>query len=314
MRLLADSTLQNLPALFPSPFKLTLYHTQRELQSLLPTNDILLCRSTLKITAQLLAGSPIQCVATASSGIDHIDSTYLNEHGIKLFDAKGCNANAVADYIVATLAFLYKNSLLIGKKAGVIGIGEVGSQVVTRLRTIGFDVVCYDPLREIVDHSYPYRSLNELSTCDLLCVHANLHTSSPYPSSKLLNADFLAQLQPGTTIINAARGGIVDEDALLTTAKPITYCTDVYTNEPMINSNIINFATLCTPHIAGHSIEAKIGAVLKLSQHLHHFYGFPLPTAKRSTQTITTNLLLKINYILQENIIFGKKKYTIKML
>lgn len=278
MKILADATLPNLSTLFAAPFRLTLYNAPSELPDLLPTHDILLCRSTLKVTAQLLAGSQIQCVATASSGIDHIDSTYLKNNGVALFDAKGCNANAVADYVVATLAFLYRQGLIIGNKAGVIGVGKVGGQVVTRLRSMGFNVICYDPLRAQLDTFYSYCSLTELITCDVLCVHANLHSSPPYPSANLITTDFLAQLRPGTSIINAARGGIINEEDLLKLEKSITYCTDVYHHEPKINPKIIDFSTLCTPHIAGHSIEAKNDAVLKVSQQLHRYYGLPAPT------------------------------------
>lgn len=278
MKILADATLPHLSALFTPSFNLTLYNTQNELPHLLPTHDILLCRSTLSVTAELLADSQIQCVATASSGIDHIESDFLKKQGIHLFDAKGCNANAVADYVVATLAFLSRNGRLIGNKAGIIGMGEVGTRVMARLQEAGFNVVCFDLPRAARDNHYDYCTLTELTTCDLLCIHANLHTTPPHPSANLLAADFLDQLKPNTVIINAARGGIVNEEALLQTNIPITYCTDVYNIEPTINAKLVDFATLCTPHIAGHSIEAKDAAVLKISQQLHHHYGLPTPT------------------------------------
>lgn len=273
MNILVDATLPHVVELFGSPFRISLYKTPEEAHNLLPGHDILLCRSTLNVTAEFLAGSSIQCVATASSGVDHIDIDYLKNQGIRLLDAKGCNARAVADYVVATLARLYTNNLVLGNKAGVIGVGVVGSQVVRRLQAAGFEVICFDPLRETLDTDYDYRPLADLQTCDLLCVHANLHNEPPYPSVNLLSTDFLSRLKPGTIIINAARGGIINEDALLTIKSPITYCTDVYLNEPAVNGKIIDFATLCTPHIAGHSIEAKSDAVVKISQQLHQHFG-----------------------------------------
>jgi erythronate-4-phosphate dehydrogenase len=282
MKLLADATLPHLRALFTPSFSLTLYHRQDELTDLIPTHDILLCRSTLKVTEQLLSGSTIQCVATASSGIDHIDNDYLKKNKIPLFDAKGCNASAVADYVVATLAFLYQTGRIGGTKAGVIGVGEVGTRVIARLQSMGFDVICYDPIKAELDTHYSYRSLAELTTCDLLCVHANLHQSPPYPSANLLSADFLTKLKPGTVIINAARGGIINEEDLLKVGKSIVYCTDVYQGEPAINPELVDFSTLCTPHIAGHSIEAKNAAVLQISQQLHHYYGFIPPSTQVS--------------------------------
>ncbi len=278
MKILADATLPNLATLFGEPFALTLYNTQDDLPDLLPMHDILLCRSTLKVTAGLLRNSPIQCVATASSGLDHIDLNYLKQNNIALFDAKGCNASAVADYVVSTLASLHCKSKIIGHKAGVIGVGEVGTRVVARLMAAGYDVICFDPFKANLNDHYPYCSLAELIKCDVLCVHANLHQSYPHPSFHLLGADFLARLKPGTIIINAARGGIVDEEALLRLSNPITYCTDVYNGEPKIRTEIIEFSTLCTPHIAGHSIEAKQAAIISVCQQLYQHYGATLKT------------------------------------
>ena len=279
MKILADATLPNLTTLFKEPFVLTLYNRQDEIAALLPTHDILLCRSTLNVTAELLANSPIQCIATASSGIDHIDSNYLQQHHIALFDAKGCNAQAVADYVTSTLAFLYCKSKIPGYKAGIIGIGEVGSRVANRLVAAGFDVICYDPFKAKTNTLLTYRDLDELTKCDVICIHANLHDRSPYPSANLIGSDFLNQLKPKTIIINAARGGILNEKSLLNLTIPITYCTDVYNKEPAINAEIVKFATLCTPHIAGHTIEAKKAAVIRLSQQIHDYYGQTMPTS-----------------------------------
>lgn len=279
MKILADATLPHLFLLFKDPFTLTLYNSQSELPDLLPNHDILLCRSTLTVSEKLLANSQIQCVATASSGIDHVDQMYLCNRKIQLFDAKGCNAAAVADYVVATLASLDQNGLSIGKRAGVIGVGEVGTRVAVRLKAAGFNVICFDPLKTMLAAQYERCSLSELSTCDVLCVHANLHHVDPYPSANLLSMGFLQSLKPGTTIINAARGGVVNEEALLKVTVPLTYCTDVYLNEPAINADVVDFATRCTPHIAGHSIESKHAAIISLSKQLHQHFGYPFQPA-----------------------------------
>ncbi len=279
IKIIADASLPSLSALFPPPFVITPYQNPAQLPDLLANQEILLCRSTLQVDAKLLANSSIKCVATASSGTDHIDGTYLTQHNIRLFDARGTNARAVADYVVATLAALHPIEKPIGTLAGVIGVGEVGSRVVARLLAAGYHVICFDPLKAQHDARYAYCTLMDLTACDVLCIHANLHESAPYPSRHLLNAAFLAQLKSGVTIINAARGGIIDEEALLTSTKPITYCTDVYSGEPAVDPRIVNFSTVCTPHIAGHSIEAKHGAVLHVSQQLHQHYGLTAPPA-----------------------------------
>ncbi len=290
VKILADASLPGLDASFKKPFKLTSYQNKQMLMDALPYHDVLLCRSTLKVNAALLKNSKLSCVATASSGVDHIDKDYLKTQNIALFDAKGCNAEAVADYVLATLAYLKIHNKISGSgmRAGVVGAGEVGSRVIQHLKALGFKVFAYDPLKP----NFASCTFEALTHCDVLCIHANLHNTKPYPTKNLLNTAFFEALKPNTVIINAARGGIIDETELLSTQKNIIYCTDVYLNEPSINPEIINYATLCTPHIAGHSIEAKQNAVIHLSQKLHaHFsltYSLRTPTCSGYPDNIKT--------------------------
>lgn len=266
--ILADASLPDLASAFPAPFQLHYYQKQSEIGSVLKGMQVLLCRSTLSIDEGFFTQHTLQYVATASSGIDHLNADYLLHHQIGIIDAKSCNAQAVADYVVSSIAYLQQKNLLQGKFAGVMGYGEVGKRVVKRLKALGFDVLIYDPFLGFFD---------DLKQCDLLCIHANRHNTQPYPSQNSLNDSFLSDLKPGTVIINAARGGIVDEQALLRHQDTVIYCTDVYSNEPHVNPALIDYATLCTPHIAGHSIEAKQRAIQILSTKLHHAYSLPSP-------------------------------------
>lgn len=265
MKILADASLPGLQQAFPKPFELSFYNNANELPVLLKNQQALICRATLKVNENLLKGHALSYVATASSGTDHIDSFYLNNNAIQLIDAKGSNAVAVADYVIATLAYLQQYKNFAGSKAAVIGVGEVGSKVVKRLGATGMEVLCYDPFKP----EFKNKTLQEIVDCDLITIHANLHDEQPYPSRHLFNGSLLKQLKPYTVIINAARGGIVDEDALLEQKNSLIYCTDVFLNEPKVNSKIIERATLCTPHIAGHSIEAKYRAIEMISKKLH---------------------------------------------
>lgn len=270
MNILADASLPGLDEAFPKPFCMTKYHHPEEICDLLANQDVLLCRSTLKVNQSLLKNHQLRYVATASSGIDHLDQKWLKSQHIQIIDAKGSNATSVADYVVSCLAYLDKQQLILGKKAGIIGLGSVGAQVLARLRADDFHLVAYDPLKEIRElNAFKSCSLKELYQVDVLCIHAELHEDLPYPSHNLIDQDFLEKLKPGCILINAARGGIVNELALLSIQKPLIYCTDVYLNEPDIDRQIIEKATLCTPHIAGHSLEAKYLAVAMISGVLH---------------------------------------------
>jgi erythronate-4-phosphate dehydrogenase len=277
MKVLADASLPGLIEAFPEPFQLTLYHHPDEIARLIPGQDALLCRSTLKVNQSLLKNYQPRYVATASSGTDHLDHCWLESQNIKVIDAKGCNARSVADYVIASVAYLQKQQLIQGKKAGIIGYGKVGTLVASRLQAARFQTVLYDPLKELREpHSFKSCALDDLYSVDLLCIHAELHGTQPYPSKDLINSAFLSKLNPGTVIINAARGGIVNEEDLLRTEK-LTYCTDVYLNEPAVDERIIDKSTLSTPHIAGHSLEAKYIAVAMVSERLHQIAGVPNP-------------------------------------
>jgi erythronate-4-phosphate dehydrogenase len=273
MNILADGSLPGLVTAFPSPFRLTTYSSAYEIPTLLPKQDVLLCRSTLQVNEHLIDNATLRYVATASSGTDHIDKNYMERRKIQVLDAKGSNARAVADYVVSCLAYLSNQQIALGQKAGVIGMGCVGSRVAERLKALGFQLVTYDPLKT----SFKSHALEDLYACDVICIHPELHTNNDYPSFDLINHTFLDHLRPNCVLINASRGGVVNENDLLYSTKPMIYCTDVYLNEPSPNPNIIDMATLCTPHIAGHSLEAKYKAVSQISEQLHAVLGLPTP-------------------------------------
>lgn len=280
MKILADASLPGLTKAFPKPFELTTYHQAAELKSLLPGQDILLCRANLQINADLLAAQSLRFIATASSGTDHIDKNILTQKNIQLIDAKGANASAVADYVCACLAYLLTTNKLAGRKAGIIGLGKVGEKVRDRLSALDFSLALYDPPKALVDEQFRSCNLEDLRTCDLICIHAELQDSLPYPSRNLLDHAFLYALKDHCVIINAARGDIVNEEALLSISKPLLYCTDVYSKEPAINPAIVERAYLCTPHIAGHSLEAKFLAVAQVSKALHEAFGLTPPASE----------------------------------
>ncbi|MBA2650130.1 MAG: 4-phosphoerythronate dehydrogenase [Legionella sp.] len=277
MNILADASLNGLSEAFPAPFVITTYKQEDEITVLLRNQDVLLCRSTLKVNAALLKQHALRYVATASSGIDHIDLSYLKSNQIQVLDAKGSNANAVTDYVLCCIAYLQTQQVIKGNQLGVIGVGEVGSKVYTKMGTCGFNVLAYDPLKAETYPDFKWCTQANLFECDVLCIHAELQDTTPYPSRNLIDAAFLARLKPGCILINAARGGIVNEQALLSNQQSLVYCTDVYLNEPAIDARIITKAKLCTPHIAGHSLEAKQSALRMLSQKLHKIAGLRAP-------------------------------------
>lgn len=301
MNIIVDGSLPGIDAAFPWPFKVTRYYSEDELVHLLHQQDILLCRSTLKVNSALLKNTHLKYVATASSGTDHINRQDLCLQHIQLIDAKGCNATSVADYVISCIAYLDPKNLMAGKKAGIIGMGRVGTKVSTRLIAAGFDLLAYDPLKANRENEFQSCDLEDLYQCDVLCVHAELHATTPHPSVNLIDDAFLSRLKPGCIIINAARGGIINEEALLSTPQELIYCTDVYLNEPAIDTRIVDKTTLCTPHIAGHSLEAKYAAVALVSEQLHRLEGLPVP--QYATPELTKSFDVQIEGPWQEQIL-----------
>ncbi len=282
--ILADASLPYLDQDIFIGFKLMTYKNINDLKAKLPYADVLFCRSTLKVNQNLLSDADkIQAVATASSGIDHLDQEYLQSRDITIFDAKGCNAHAVTDYVLACLAKImlqYNKSI---KRIGIIGYGAVGSLLDARLQQLNFETVIYDPLLD-------YKNFESLFSTDVISVHANLHYDSPHASNNLLNQNFFNKLDPKTIVIQAARGGITDEEALLkymTLNPKFIYCTDVYCHEPNINFNLVKNSYITTPHIAGHSIEAKYRAIYKIALDLDKYFGIKCNKAILNNQYIS---------------------------
>ena len=233
--------------------------------------DALLIRTRTKANAALLEGSRVRLVATATIGYDHIDTAWCEAHGIAWTNAPGCNAQAVCDYIEASLPPFQGTISPKGERVitlGVVGVGHVGSLVVEMAKAKGFSVLENDPPKGIGV------SLEEIARqCDIITFHTPMMKSGQYPTYHLCNEAFLAQCRPGTLIINAARGGIVDEHALLRSGLP--YILDTWEGEPNLNREVLAQAQQATYHIAGYSIQGKVNASNACLQALSRTFGLP---------------------------------------
>lgn len=221
--------------------------------------DILLVRSITKVNADLLRDTSVRFVGSTTTGHEHIDTNYLDQAGIAWSAAPGCNAGAVVDYVLACLASLHQQGKLKKKKvsAAVIGVGKIGSRVVKLLQGLGGHVLMNDPPRAAADSQFLSRSLDALADCDLICVHTPLTRAGDHPTYHLLDKTFFQGLKPGCIILNAGRGAVIDERALLNSGHHVDVVLDVWENEPAINLALLKKALIATPHIAGHTLQAK---------------------------------------------------------
>lgn len=213
--------------------------------------DVLVVRTRTRVNEPLLAGSTVQLVCTATIGYDHIDTAYCDAHHIAWMSCPGCNAQAVCDYIEEALeeSLLSFDFLLSTPTIGVVGVGHVGSLVAEMAEQRGYHILLNDPPKGIGV------SLDEIARkCDIITFHVPLDESTYH----LCNEAFLKKCKPHTLIINAARGGVVDEQALLRSGHP--YILDTWENEPDIHPEVLSHAFLASMHIAGYSVEGKRNA------------------------------------------------------
>ncbi len=237
--------------------------------------DALFIRTITPVNAELLNNTAVKFVACPSSGIDHIDTNYLEQAGITWAHAPGCNSSAVTEYLISCLAYLYKQKILLEKttlRAGIIGVGHVGTKVAAFLKLIGFEVLLNDPPRAAVDPSFHSTPLKQFKDLDLISLHCSLTTSGKYPSYQLLDQQFLEQQNPGCILINTARGEIITDATVASAPASINFCFDVWPGEPNIDLATLQHTIISTPHIAGYSKQSKYAGSQEIcEQFLQHF-------------------------------------------
>ena len=242
--------------------------------------DALFVRTRTQINKELLHGSNVRFVATATIGFDHIDQDYCREAGIHWVSCPGCNAQAVCDYVEEAIATYSaaSDSPQSGRPIlGIIGYGHVGKLVAQMAERKGYKVLLSDPPLGI---GLPLEQLAPL--CDIITFHTPLTRGGEYPTYHLCDANILRLCKPGTLIINAARGGIIDEQALLSTLNTkhstLNYKTaiDCWENEPNLNQDLLKHVDLASFHIAGYSIQGKMNASEMCLHAFCEFFSLPI--------------------------------------
>ena len=240
--------------------------------------DILLTRTRTRCNEALLAQSPCSFIGTATIGTDHIDLPYCRECGITVANAPGCNAPAVAQWVLAAVINYFTPARRLSDiTLGVIGAGHVGSILIRWAEGLGIRVLVNDPLlQETAPDAYNYSTLADIARkCDVISVHTPLTRDGRYPSYHFIGSGFISMLRRKPLILNAARGPVTDTRALiegLDSGQIGAVGIDCWEGEPAIDPILLERAYIATPHIAGYSRQGKIRAsemVLDaLSQHL----------------------------------------------
>ncbi len=224
--------------------------------------DALVTRTRTRCDAALLDGSRCTFIATATIGTDHIDLDYCRCRGITVKNAPGCNAPAVAQYVMASIAAV--RGLSTSFTLGVVGAGHVGSIIVDWARKMGISVLVCDPPRAEAEGGAGFTGMDTIARdCDVITFHTPMTREGRYPTYHLLDSGFVGRLGRRPLIINSARGPVTDTCALLdglSSGLIGDVVIDCWEGEPAISLELLNRAAIATPHIAGYSREGKIRA------------------------------------------------------
>ncbi|MCL4410103.1 MAG: 4-phosphoerythronate dehydrogenase [Gammaproteobacteria bacterium] len=236
--------------------------------------DALIIRSRTHISAQFLQQhSNIRFIGSTVVGLDHIDQTACTQAGVTLYTAQGCNARSVAEYVIVQIVAyaLQQQRELSSLTLGIIGVGNVGKQLQQLANLLGIKLILNDPYRQQAESDFPHTALTKLlAQSDIISLHTPLTQKGEYPTFNLINRDTLAHIRANTLFINAARGDVVDESALIQ-RDDLHLITDCWSHEPHICNSLLAKSQLATPHIAGHAWDAKYRGGFMAAQALAHW-------------------------------------------
>lgn len=255
------------------PYAEVIYYSGKDIDSKVVKDcDALIVRTRTRCCGELLEGSNVKFIATATIGRDHIDERYCREHGIAVHSAPGCNARGVLQWVAAALRQVVTSDNLSPKDytLGVIGVGNVGSLVATYARAWGFRVLECDPPRMEREGGAFVTMESILADADIITLHTPLDDTTRH----LIDAEAIARMKPNATIINASRGGVADNRAVMQSGH--RYIFDVWEGEPNIDSEVLQKASLATPHIAGYSLQGKANATAMVVRAFAEHFNIPL--------------------------------------
>ncbi len=248
----------------------------------LRTADALLTRTRTICDRRLLEGSRIRSIASATIGIDHIDTGYCRSAGIRWANAPGCNSSSVKQYIASVIARLAveKGLNLEEMTLGIVGVGHVGSKVAEVGRAFGMKVLLNDPPREQKEGGGEFTSLESIvGEADIISLHVPLVADGPFRTVHLFDRERISLMRRNQILINSSRGPVVDGGALkeaLREGRLNAAVLDVWENEPDIDPALAGLCFVATPHIAGYSADGKAAGTTAAVRWIARELGLPL--------------------------------------
>ena len=278
MKIIADANIPHVAECFSSIGEVQIIGGREINKNIVANADILLVRSITPVFADLLTGSSVRYVATATIGFDHVDVGYLRQNSIGFASAPGSNANSAAEYVIAAmLEIAQKHNITIeGKSIGIVGVGNVGSKVCQKCKALGMKVLLNDPPLYRQTDDPKYIQLQDLYNCDFITFHTPLTFDGIDKTYHLAGEMFFKSLKQDCVLINASRGAVVDSKALeesINTKRLKAIALDVWENEPKIDPKLLEKVDIGTPHIAGYSLDGKIAGLIMIYNSVCQYFG-----------------------------------------
>jgi len=278
MKIIADNTVPYLKGILESCADVEYLSSGQFTASAVKDADVLIVRSVDKCTRDILEGSRVKLITTATIGYDHIDTVYCDSAGIVWKNAPGSNAMSVAQYILACLVTLSLRTgeSLRGKTIGIVGVGHVGTLVEKLCRIWGMSILLNDPPRADKEGEDGFVSLKTIAEeADIITLHTPLIHEAPYSTYHLIGDSFIHTLKKKPWLINSCRGAVHNTSALLSglaSGKIGSLILDCWENEPDINIELLNKTAIATPHIAGFSADGKANATRMCLENISSFF------------------------------------------
>jgi erythronate-4-phosphate dehydrogenase len=279
MKIIADENIPAVAQAFGTLGEVTLLPGRGLRAEDVRAADVLLVRSVTRVDRELLEGSRVRFIGSATIGFDHVDRDYLQSRAIGFATAPGSNATSAAEYVVSALLALGEREgfRLAGRTVGIVGCGNVGSRVRDRLTALGCQCLVNDPpLQERAGHG-GFVGLDAVLQADIISLHVPLKKAGRHPTWHLFDASLLRRIKPGTVLINTSRGAVVDNaalDALLTTRPDLSVVLDVWEGEPSISMALLEKVALGTAHIAGYSLDGKLRGTEMIYRAACDYFGY----------------------------------------
>lgn len=282
MKIVADNKIPFLKGVL-EPYAEVIYLSGKDIsRKVLRDADALLIRTMTKCTEDLLKGTAVRFIGTATIGFDHIDTKYCRKRNIFWTNAPGCNSSSVQQYIAAALLKMageFRFNLK-DKTIGIVGVGNVGSKVEKIARIFGMKVLLNDPPRARREGEKSFVRLGKiLYESDIVTLHVPLSFVGEDCTYNLFNNRAFKKMKKDSWFINTSRGEVTDTAALkkvLDSGKFGGAVLDVWENEPDIDLELMSKTFLATPHIAGYSTDGKANGTSMIINTLSSHFNLPL--------------------------------------